>query len=552
MSVQEQQALDSLYDVDNLLTIEITMSQADWDAVRTEQPAGGICNFDWTGGGRYMWRKATSVTISGTKFPTRTSFPDVGIKKKSFCGSINNDKPCLHVDFGKFRDDNKAAIRKLIGSRYITLNNSIQDPSYVRQVVGYRLFELAGLPNSRCNIARILVNGTLIGQGAAGVNSPGIFVNAEPVMPSYIERNFGNMNGNLYELEHTDDFVAQRLRFIGVESLSKFDDKADLKLAMDQIAQHGLDGASQVFDLDQFIKIYAMEFFLKHWDGYSRNTNNTYVYNDVDAVETPGVDNVRFKMIPWGIDQTLQPPRHFKLDTSGVVAKLVRDDDARRAQVIHQIRDYGAAVFSRDTQQTVLKPLFDRLEAALTGLGVPDVAAQVATVWKQLRLAGSAGYLCAGLPNSGGAYIRDDATNDCMHASSTEAIPPGAPAPANFEIVHRPRPGVVDDSDLWIFDDLGSGKSLKSKAFGRSLHASATVSDLGHKLLYTCATNNNDHAEEFTVTAVDPPDDNFTFSGYFTVTSIRTGLNANFGSDPTPGGNPRVDQDSSPSKLFFS
>ena len=44
MSVKDQQALDRLYAIDNVLTIEITMPQADWDAVRTEQPAGGPCN----------------------------------------------------------------------------------------------------------------------------------------------------------------------------------------------------------------------------------------------------------------------------------------------------------------------------------------------------------------------------------------------------------------------------------------------------------------------------------------------------------------------------
>ena len=41
MSVKDQQALDRLYAIDNVLTIEITMPQPDWDAVRTEKPAGG-------------------------------------------------------------------------------------------------------------------------------------------------------------------------------------------------------------------------------------------------------------------------------------------------------------------------------------------------------------------------------------------------------------------------------------------------------------------------------------------------------------------------------
>jgi hypothetical protein len=552
MGSQEQRALDSLYAIDNVLTIDITMPAADWEAVRTEQPAGGVCNFDWAGGSRYTWRKATSVEVSGTTFPARTSFADVGVKKKSFCGSLSSDKPCLHIDFGKFSDANKDPVRKLIGSRYLTLNNSVQDLSYLRQLLGYKLFELAGLPHSRGNYAQVRVNGVPIGQGVAGVNSPGVFVNVEPIMPRYIERNFGNLNGNLYELEHKDDFVAARLPFIGVESLSKFDDKADLRFAIDHIAAHGVAGAAEVFDLGQFVKLYAMEFFLKHWDGYSRNTNNTYVYNDVDAVAQPGVDTIDFKLIPWGLDQTLQPARHFRLDTAGLLAQLVRDDAGRRAQVLDQVRQYRDTVFGNRTQLDVLKPLLDGMATVLAGLGVPDVATEVTAVRKQLRLATSAGYLCGGLPGTAGAYVRDDVTNECLHASGSESIPATAAEPGGGEVVHRWRPANVDDTDLWCFAPLGGGQSVASKASGRFLHATTTTSSQGHQLLCTREADDAAHAEEFSVTPVDPVGDPFMSSGYFTVTSIRTGLGAAFGTDPTAAGTPRVHQDPNPSKLYFS
>ncbi|MET7991987.1 CotH kinase family protein [Amycolatopsis sp. NPDC005232] len=550
MSAQEQQALDSLYEIDNVLTIDIVMPQADWDAVPTEEPAGGRCNFDWTGGSRFTWRKATSVEISGTKFPARTSFPDVGVKKKSFCGSFSNDKPCLHIDFGKFRDANKPLITALIGSRYLTLNNSVQDSAFVRQPLDYKLFELAGLPHSRCNFARVRVNGTLVGQGT-GALGPGVFVNAEPIMPRYIERNFGNMKGNLYELEHKDDFTDARFDFIGVENLSEFDNKADLRLAIDHLAAHGLSGAAEVFDLDQFVKLYAMEFFLKHWDGYTGNTNNTYAYNDVEAVAAPGLGNVKFKLIPWGVDQTFQPARHFTVRTSGLLAKLVHNDAGRRAQLMDQIRTYRDTVFGRKTQQEALTPLLERMGAVLTSLGVPDMPAQLITVRKQLRLATSAGYLCAGLPGPDGAYVREDTTNECLHAS-TEPIPAAPGAPPNFEVVHRPRPADVEDADLWSFGPLGAGTSLAAKATGRLLHASATTTPLGHQLLYTCAADNSNHADEFTLTPIDPVANPTSFSGFFTLTGVRTGQGVTFGADPTPGGSPRVYQDPAPSRLYFT
>jgi hypothetical protein len=548
MSVQQQQALDSLYALDNVVTIKITMSQSDWDAVRTEEPAGGRCNFDWTGGARFTWRKAASVEISGTSFPARTTFTEVGVKKKSFCGSINSEKPCLHIDFGKFRDANVPLINALIGSRYLTLNNSVQDRSYVRQPLGYKLLAMAGLPHSRCNYARVFVNGTPIGQGLGGVNSPGIYVSAEPIMKRYIEHNFnGNMEGNLYELEHRDDFTRDRLDFIAVESLSKFENMADLKFAIDRIAADGLAGAAKMLDLDQFIKLDAMEFFLKHWDGYCGNTNNTYIYNDVNAVEAPGENDIRFKFIPWGIDQTFQPDRRFKLSRGGLIARLVRNDATRREQLISQVRTYRETVFGRDIQQTVLKPMIDQMQALLTGFGVPDAVSEIATVRQQLRLAESAGYLCGGVPSNSPVYILND-TGACLHASNTEGIPAGTPTPVNFEVYHMPLRDDNDTTDLWSFNDLGAGKSVTNQAFGRVLHASNTLTGQGHKLLYTCPPSNADHSEEFSIEPVDS--DAFTFTGYFKLSSVRTNQNATFGLDITPAGRARVHQDPGGSNVY--
>jgi CotH kinase protein len=553
MTAEQQQALDSLYALGNVVTIKIAMPQGNWDALRTEQPKGGICNFEWTGGARYTWRKATSVEIFGTNFPARTTFTEVGVKKKSFCGSLNSEKPCLHVDFGRFRESNVPLINDLIGTRYLTLNNSIQDRSYIRQPLGYRLLGMAGLPHSRCNFARVFVNGTPIGQGFGGVNGPGIYVSAEPIMKRYIERNFnGNMEGNLYEIEHHDDFVRDRLDFISVEDLSKFESKADLKFAMSHIAANRLAGASQMLDLDQFIKLYAMEFFLKHWDGYAGNTNNTYLYNDVNAVEAPGVDDVKFKMIPWGIDQTFQPDRRFKLATGGLIAKLVRNDGARREQLLNQIRTYRDTVFNREHQQTVLKPLIDQLEALVVGFGVPNAVSEIATVRQQLRLAESAGYLCAGLPDNVAVHILNEETSECLHASNTETIPPGTANPVNFEVYRLPLRDDDDKSDLWRINDLGSGKSLTNEAFGRVLHASnSLVTPQGHKYLYTCAPSNTDRAEEFAFVPSGSSPDEFAFTGYFRLASIRTNLRATYGMDITPAGRARIHQEDGGSRVYF-
>ncbi len=537
------------------------MPQSEWDKVRLEEPKSGRCEWDWTGGSRYTWRQADTVEISGTRFPARTTFNDVGVKKKSFCGSIDDKKPCLHLDFGRFSNTNEDAIEELIGTRYVTLNNSKQDKSYIRQTLGYRMLGMAGLPHSRCNYARVFVNGTPIGQGLGGELFPGIFVNAEPIMKRYIERNFnGNMNGNLYEIEHTDDFLEERLPFIGVEDLSEFDDKADLKFACRHIKANGLAGADQLLDMEQYLKVYAMEFLLKHWDGYANNTNNTYLYNDVTAVASPGVGDIKFKMIPWGIDQILKPREFFRLGRDGVIAQLVRNDDTRRKQLIDQIRVYRETLFSREKQQTVLKPLIDQMQSLLAGFGVPNHVAEIDSVRQQLRLAESAAYIFTGLPGPANpVYILKHDTSHCLHASNTESIPPGIPAPVNFEVYHQQLFDNNHPTDLWVLNDLGTGKSLTNQGFNRVLHASGTqVTGQGHKYLYTCAPSNGEHAEEFTIVPVpvpvtDPanPPGRFAFTGYFNLVSVRTTEMAKFGSDLTPAGRPRVHQELPGSNLYF-
>ncbi len=71
MTAQQQQALDALYALDNVLTVNITMPHSDWDNLRKEEPKGGRCGFEFIGGGRYSWGEATSVEISGTKLSRR-------------------------------------------------------------------------------------------------------------------------------------------------------------------------------------------------------------------------------------------------------------------------------------------------------------------------------------------------------------------------------------------------------------------------------------------------------------------------------------------------
>jgi len=97
----KQTLFEKLYDIDNVVTVSVTMVPEEWTALLVAQPKGefGFREFrpkknkpdEMEKVGRYDWQKAMFFTILGTKFLTSPlTFTDVGIIKKSFAGSISN------------------------------------------------------------------------------------------------------------------------------------------------------------------------------------------------------------------------------------------------------------------------------------------------------------------------------------------------------------------------------------------------------------------------------------------------------------------------------
>lgn len=375
-----QDKMNNFYDPDNLVTVKVVMPKDDWEALRNADPRGG---FGYKGPPpRYDFYKTTSVTISGSKFPQEKSFPDVGIVKKSFGGSKSNTKPSLRLNFTKYNDANEDGIEKLIGAKNMILNNSIQDKAYIRQPLGYELFRQAGVPSFRCNLATVFVND----------EEMGVYVNLEPVKKRFLENRFGgNTKGNAYEIEAGEDLTLEEVNKLTFEGFSKYEDKKDIQLA----AQHfnsGVETAQNVIDVDAFLRFYTMETCLKHWDGYTQNLNNTYIYNDTTAIADPQVDNVKIRWIPSGIDQILpSDPEHQDMyfGEIAIVAKIVLKDETLKKGLLEQLRQVGDSVFGEENIDKVVIPFIGRLEDVLTqaGFDTKSIAGELDAIKNQVRIA---------------------------------------------------------------------------------------------------------------------------------------------------------------------
>ncbi len=278
---------DGVYDKDRFLAVEVTLDPDDWEELRNQARnfldmiTGDECLADpWES--PFTWFPA-DVTIDGV------TVTDVQVRKKGLLGSVVPDRPSLKISFD----------RTVEGQRFedverLTLNNQRQDGSRIKTCQGYWLYEDAGLPGSRCNYAHVTVNGEDLG----------VYANVEPVKKDMLRRVYGNDDGNLYEGTLSDFLDGWTGTF---DDKTDASDRADLTAAAEALETEG-DGfeaaADAHFVLDEFLRYWAMESLIGHWDSYSGNRNNFYVYADPDS-------DGRFRFLPWGIDAILEGEEPF-------------------------------------------------------------------------------------------------------------------------------------------------------------------------------------------------------------------------------------------------
>ncbi|MBM74890.1 MAG: hypothetical protein CMK59_05780 [Proteobacteria bacterium] len=266
-----------------ILQVELNLNTSDWNDLRHQSRSlmGEFLGQDCRDGPfskNYTYFSA-DVTINGSELS------NIGVRKKGFIGSQSTEKPSLKLNLDEYIEG-----AELFCTDNITLNNAVQDPSLIRQCLGYDLFAQAGLATPRCNFAQVKVNGEHLG----------IYAHVEPIKRSFLRDHFGNDHGDLYEGTISDFHELKYKTFESkntdtdetlapiIQLMEAIDNSSDLK---ETLSQH--------IDVDQFLTFWAMEVITGHWDGFAGNTNNFYLYRDPQSQ--------KFSFIPWGLDDVLDP-----------------------------------------------------------------------------------------------------------------------------------------------------------------------------------------------------------------------------------------------------
>ncbi len=272
---------DTLFDPERLIQVEVTMAPEDWLALRISHRLTGE-NFAQIVEKPYDYYPA-SVKIDGQDIGV------VGIRKKGFFGSAISTRPSL-----KLKIDYQESGRKYAGQDRLTFNNNNQDPTRAQSFLVYRFMNDAGVNSPRSNLARIVVNGEDLG----------IYTHVESVRKPFVKRAFGTSKGDLWE-GFAGDFTESEYGRI-VHKWGKDDDGETLQQLYDLLQSPGpvpLESVEQLLDLDAFIRLWASEVLIGHWDGYATNRNNFYIFRPKKA----GL----FYFTPWGPDSAFWDPGPF-------------------------------------------------------------------------------------------------------------------------------------------------------------------------------------------------------------------------------------------------
>jgi hypothetical protein len=230
-------------------------------------------------------------------------FPGSGLRAKGATGSSRSLDKKTAFKINLSWDDPAVAgcpvTRRYRGLKKITLNNQVEDKSYVHERIGYDFLRKLGVPVPRVAPIRVHVNGDLWG----------LYLHIESIDRRFLARRFDSKDGMLYEADYDCD-LGRVSCFEPKFSTDSCDDppKGDPTDATPLLALNERLAAlpsggfypaiDEIVDFDLFLSTWAAGSVMGYWDGYPKRANNYRIYHD------PSDD--RWTIIPSGLDQLFE------------------------------------------------------------------------------------------------------------------------------------------------------------------------------------------------------------------------------------------------------
>jgi len=272
-SLSAQKSGSSIFDESYIHRVDLQFEQSDYlDQLRSNHENSDIGNVPYI---------LASVIIDGEEVDS------IGARFKGFTSySGVGDKRPFKLDFNEY-----VSGQRLDGLRKLNLNNSTGDPSLHRDPVAYRMMRKMGVPAPRTSFTELYVNGDLWG----------VYQFVEQVDKEFLDLNYASDKGNLFKnlgwskLENIGNTPDPYKEIFSLKTNTDEDDWSDfisfVQFLNDSDNATFKDGIENHFNVDQFLRVLAVDVALNNWDSYLEHGRNYYMYQD----KASGV----FNWIPW-------------------------------------------------------------------------------------------------------------------------------------------------------------------------------------------------------------------------------------------------------------
>lgn len=147
--------------------IHIVMKDSDWQDLKSNALSRQYVRANFLYDGQFYENVAVRTKGEGT-----------------LASSVASGRLPLKIDFNFFN-----VAQEFHGIKKLSLNNCFNDPSFMREVLGYWLFEQMGIPTPKSALADVWVNETHLG----------LYTMVEQVDKTFLRNHFADSKGDLYK-----------------------------------------------------------------------------------------------------------------------------------------------------------------------------------------------------------------------------------------------------------------------------------------------------------------------------------------------------------------
>ena len=212
---------------------------------------------------------------------------NVGIRLRGNT-SRGHPKKSFKIKFKEFGGE------KFFDLKKFNLKAENNDPTFLRELLALQAFRKINAPAARAHHAEVYINDEYMG----------LYVNVEQIDDEFVQSRFDYDGGNLYKcywsatLASDNDVYDNNL--FELETNKELNDRSALANFIDVLNDTPYaefeEAIESVFNVNGYLKVLAAEALTGHWDGYSYNQNNFYLYEN---------DNTGLiEFIPYDVDNT--------------------------------------------------------------------------------------------------------------------------------------------------------------------------------------------------------------------------------------------------------